>query len=199
MKKNLSTPVIAMGLFAAGVIIIALWVMGTYNSFIGLRENTDTAWAQVETQYQRRADLVPQLVATVRGAADFEESVLTQVTEARTNWQNTASNESATIEDQIAASASFDSALSRLLVTVESYPVLTATSGFLTLQSQLEGTENRVSVSRFDYNTVAKDYNIATQLVPAVFIANIFGFDEFPLFESKEGAEDAPEVNFDFK
>ncbi len=172
--------------------------MGTYNNFITLRTSTETGWAQVETQYQRRADLVPQLVATVEGAADFEQSVLTEVTEARTNWQNAANDPGASLDDQMAASSAFDSAFSRLLVTVEAYPTLTATEAFITLQSQLEGTENRIAVARQDYNNLVRVYNTAIELVPASIVASVFNFDEFPFFESAEGAEDAPEVEFEF-
>ena len=115
--------------------------MSSYNGFVASRGAADAAWAQVEVQYQRRADLVPQLVATVQGAADFESDTLLEVTSARTNWMNVSQDADASITDQMASSNAFDSAMSRLLVTVESYPTLTATEGFLTMQSQLEGNE----------------------------------------------------------
>lgn len=180
------------------LLIIVLWLVSAYNSVITLQADVETAWAQVEVQYQRRADLIPQLVGTVEGAADFEKSTLTAVTEARTNWLNTSQDPNASFADQIAASNSFDSALSRLLVTVESYPTLTATDSFKTLQSQLEGTENRIAVSRKDFNEVAKVYNIKIRRVPMNFFASMFGFEEFPFFESTEGSEVAPTVEFDF-
>ena len=178
--------------------VILLWVASAYNGLVSKEGAVDNAWAQVETQYQRRADLVPQLVATVEGAADFEKSTIVEVTEARTNWLNSQANPNATIEQQIAASNSFDSALARLLVTVENYPTVTATANFQTLQAQLEGTENRVAVARKDYNDAATTYNITIKRVPTVVIANLFGFDAHGLFESQEGSENAPEVEFDF-
>jgi LemA protein len=138
------------------------------------------------------------VIETVEGEADFEQSVLTEVTEARTNWLNTSADPESTISDQMASSNSFDSALSRLLVTVESYPVLTATEGFETLIVELEGTENRIAVARQDYNAVATTYNITTKQFPMMFFASLFGFNEHPLFESEEGSEDAPTVDFDF-
>lgn len=196
-KAGISMGVIILGVVGIIAIMLVVWVMNTYNSFITLKTSADNGWAQVETQYQRRADLVPQLVSTVQGAADFEEDVLTQVTEARTNWLNTSQSATASIEDEIAASSSFDSALARLLVTVESYPLLTATEGFLTLQSQLEGTENRISVARKDYNDLVAQYNVAVQLVPANFVATLFKFSEYPFFESTEGAEVAPVIEFE--
>ncbi|MEK7145841.1 MAG: LemA family protein [Patescibacteria group bacterium] len=180
------------------VVLIAIWGVSTYNGLITSEGVVDSAWAQVETQYQRRADLVPQLVATTQGAADFEQSTLTAVTEARTQWQDTANDPNASLEQQIAASNSFDSALSRLLVTVEAYPTLTATENFQTLQSQLEGTENRISVARMDFNDAAKNYNVKVRRVPTNIIASIFGFETKPFFEAAEGSEDAPTVEFDF-
>ena len=180
------------------LVVIVAWLFGTYNNFVQLRTGADAMWAQIETQYQRRADLIPQLVSTVQGAANFESGVLVDVTEARTQWLNTQSNPNATIDEQISASASMDSALSRLLVTVESYPTLTATEGFITLQSQLEGTENRVAVARRDYNESVRVYDAAVQLIPGRFVAGMFGFTAYPYFESSEGAQNAPAVQFEF-
>ena len=196
-KAGLGAGAAILGFLAIVVVITLVWVMNTYNGLVELRIDTDGGWAQVETQYQRRADLIPQLVATVQGAADFEEDVLTAVTEARTNWLDTSSSPTATIDDEIAASSQFDSALSRLLLTVENYPTLTATEGFLTLQSQLEGTENRVAVARKDYNELVTVYNTAIQVVPAKLVATWFSFDLYPFFEAQEGAEEAPEVEFE--
>lgn len=195
MKKSLSTGMIALLILGVGVLALGSWVIGNYNSFVTLRTNAETGWAQVETQYQRRADLIPQLVATVEGAADFEQSVLTDVTEARTSWLNRGSNGDS-IDNDIAAGAAMDSAIARLLVTVEAYPTLTATEGFIALQSQLEGTENRIAVARVDYNNTVREYNTATQLVPGAIIAGLFGFDAYPFFEAGEGSEVAPEINF---
>lgn len=176
---------------------IALYVISTYNSLVGLQADTEKAWSQVEVQYQRRADLVPQLVATVQGAADFEQGTLLAVTEARTNWLNVTGNGDSTLNERVAASNTFDSAFSRLLVSVESYPQLSATENFRTLQAQLEGTENRVAVSRKDFNDAAGKYNIKVRRFPSNLLAGTFGFEQFDFFESKEGSEDAPEVNFD--
>ncbi len=180
------------------LVVLGLWLMGVYNGLVSAQGNVDNAWAQVEVQYQRRADLIPQLVATVEGAADFESSTLQAVTEARTNWLNVSQDSEASINDQIAASNQFDSALSRLLVTVESYPTLTATEGFITLQSQLEGTENRVSVARKDFNDASTTYNVKIRKFPTNIIAGLFGFEAYDLFEATEGSEEAPTVEFDF-
>ncbi len=178
--------------------LLALWGVGSYNHFVTLNATVESQWAQVETQYQRRADLVPQLVATAEGAANFERGTLTDVTEARTNWLGTQSDPNATREDQIAAANAFDSSFSRLLVSVESYPALTATQTFITLQSQLEGTENRISVARSDYNDSVKDFNTATARFPAVIFARIFGFEGKEFFQATDGSEIAPTVDFDF-
>lgn len=178
------------------VVVLGLWLMSSYNGFVASRGAVDAAWAQVEVQYQRRADLVPQLVATVQGAADFESDTLLEVTSARTNWMNVSEDPDASITDQIATSKAFDSAMSRLLVTVESYPTLTATEGFLTLQSQLEGNENRVAVARKDFNDASTSYNVKIKMFPGMLIANLFGFDAYPLFDSTEGSEVAPTVEF---
>lgn len=182
----------------AVVAVLGLWLMGVYNGLVSAQGNVDNAWAQVEVQYQRRADLIPQLVSTVEGAADFESSTLQEVTEARTNWLNVSQDADASINDQVAASNQFDSALSRLLVTVESYPTLTATEGFIALQSQLEGTENRVAVARKDFNDAATTYNVKIRRFPTNIIAGMFGFEKYNLFESAAGSENAPEVDFDF-
>lgn len=178
------------------VVVLGLWLMSSYNGFVSSRGAADAAWAQVEVQYQRRADLVPQLVATVQGAADFESDTLLEVTSARTNWMNVSQDADASITDQMASSNAFDSAMSRLLVTVESYPTLTATEGFLTMQSQLEGNENRISVARKDYNEASASYNIKIMKFPGMMIANLFGFDAYPLFDAAEGSEVAPTIEF---
>jgi LemA protein len=196
MKKLFIPILIVLALVVVFAIGAVLWGVGIYNGFVGMDETVQSAWSQVEVQYQRRADLVPQLVSTVEGAADFESSTLQDVTEARTNWLNSGDG---TIEEQMDAANGFDSALSRLLVTVESYPALSATENFLTLQAELEGTENRVAVARFDYNNEAQGFNTAIKKVPAMLIANLFGFDAYPYFESDEGSEEAPTVEFDFE
>ncbi|MFT7184291.1 MAG: LemA protein [Oceanicoccus sp.] len=179
------------------VIILALWVGGQYNTLVDLDVAVENSWADVEVQYERRADLIPQLIATVSGAANFEQDTLIAVTEARTNWLDTQADPNASLEDQMESAGAFDSALSRLLVTVEAYPTITATEGFLALQVQLEGTENRVSIAREDFNAVASDYNGATRKIPMMFFARVFGFDRSPLFEASTGSEEAPTVEFD--
>lgn len=175
------------------VIILLIWVFGNYNGLIRQRENVDNNWRQVETQYQRRFDLVPNLVSTVKGAAGFEQDTLTAVTSARTQWMNAGTNR----ESQVAAAQTFDSALSRLLVTVEAYPQLQATQAFRDLMTQLEGTENRIATARKDYNDSVMTYNVAVRTFPANLVAGIFGFDPEAGFQSTPGSENAPTVNFD--
>lgn len=192
--KKIPSRLIGLGV----VLVLGWWLMSTYNGFISAEGNVNKYWAQVETEYQRRADLIPGLISTVQGAADFEQSTLVEVTEARTKWLETNDDPNASLGDQVAATQNFDSALSRLLVSVESYPTLTATEGFQTFQSQLEGTENRVAVARMDFNNAAGDYNIQLRRFPANIVAGIFGFEASPLFEADEGSEDAPDVEFDF-
>lgn len=194
-KAKIATWLIILGAIVLIVLGSASWVIGKYNTLVQIDGEVQNEWAQVETQYQRRADLIPNIVATVEGAADFEKSTLTEVTEARTNWLNSSSS-GASIEDEMASMNSFDSALSRLLVTVESYPTLTATESYNTLIVELEGTENRISVARQDYNDMATSYNISVKQFPMMFFASMFGFDEYPLFESDEGTEDAPVIDF---
>jgi LemA protein len=177
------------------LVLLGLWLFSSYNTLVTQRENVDTSWAQVETQYQRRADLIPNLVSTVKGASNFEQDTLTQVTAARSNWATAAASNDRTQE--IAAAQSFDSALSRLLVTVEAYPQLQATQAFKDLMVQLEGTENRVNVARIDYNNVVRDYNLAVKRIPGNIVAGLFGFDAETPFESAPGSENAPTVNFE--
>lgn len=171
----------------AVAVILVLWVFGGYNGLVTERQNVDTAWNNVETQYQRRFDLVPNLVNTVKGAANFEQSTLTQITEARTSWQNASSR-----EEQVAAA----SALDRLIVTVEAYPQLQGTQAFRDLMTQLEGTENRISVARRDYNEAVRDYNLTVKRFPGAILAAMFGYDAEPGFESAPGSENAPSVDF---
>ena len=154
----------------------------------------DRQWAQVETQYQRRIDLVPNLVSTVKGAANFEQSTFKAVTEARSSWA-----QAKTIGDrgqEIQAAQTFDSSLSRLLVTVEAYPQLQATQAFRDLMTQLEGTENRISVARKDYNDAVFSYNVGVRSFPGVLSAKIFGFVSEKSFEAAPGADAAPAVDF---
>jgi LemA protein len=174
-------------------VVLIIWIGGSYNSLVGLDVNVDTQWAQVQTDYQRRVDLIPNLVATVEGVADFERDTYTAVTEARTKWLNA---QGGSRSEQVTAASGFDSALSRLLVTVENYPQLKANENFLTLQSQLEGTENRVAVSRKDYNKAVGILNVQIRRFPSNLVAGLFGFEKGDLFESDEGANKAPVVDF---
>jgi LemA protein len=171
----------------AVAVLLALWVLGGYNALVTQRQNVDTAWGQVETQYQRRFDLVPNLVNTVRGAADFEQETLTDITNARTQWQNASSR-----DERVQAA----SALDRLIVTVEAYPQLQATQAFRDLMTQLEGTENRIATARRDYNDAVRDYNLTVRRFPGAILAGIFGYDAEPGFEAAEGSENAPTVDF---
>ncbi len=183
--------VIALALVASGV--------GSYNRLVELEEGVDNAWSQVENVYQRRADLIPNLVATVKGAADFEQETLKQVVEARAKVGQVSFDEAPDAE-QLAqfeqAQSQLSSALSRLLVVVERYPELKATDAFRDLQAQLEGTENRISVERKRFNDATLAYNKTRRRFPTILLANIMGFDDKPYFEATEGAETPPKVEF---
>jgi len=196
----MSKTLIGCGVAALGVVLlIALMVGGVYNNLVGLEEGVEEAWGQVENVYQRRADLIPNLVATVKGAADFEQETLQNVVEARARVGQMNIEGAPTAAQMEAFQANQDalsSALSRLLVVVERYPELKAVQGFQDLQVQLEGTENRIAVERRRYNEVARNYNTARRRFPAVLIAGLLGFDDKPYFESKPGAEEPPQVEF---
>lgn len=179
---------------AALVVLVALWAFGGYNGLVRARENVAGKWALVETQYQRRADLIRNLLETVKGATRFEASTLQAVTEARTRWLEVRGGDRA---QAIAAAGAFDSAFARLLATFENYPQLQAVAAFRDLMTQLEGTENRVAVSRKDYNDAVQTYNVAVKTFPRALIARLFGFAVGPFFEASEGAEEAPKVDFE--
>ena len=173
----------------------------TYNSLIASEERVEQSWADVETQYQRRADLIPNLVNTVRGAAEFEQETLESVTEARaraTSINLTADDLSdpAQVRAFQEAQSELSGALSRLLAVSENYPQLRATEAFRDLQAQLEGTENRINVARRDYNESVRLYNTQVRRFPANIFAGLFGFDRRTPFEAEAGAEEAPEVDF---
>lgn len=200
MKRGLGALAIVIGL----IVIVVFTAMGTYNRLVDQQEGVDTAWAQVLNQYQRRADLVPNLVKTVQGSADFEKSTLEAVTNARASVGKISVDPSkapdeATLQRFQEAQGQFSSALSRLLVVSENYPDLKASAGFRDLQTQLEGTENRIAVERGRFNEVAKVYNAGIRKVPAVLFAGALGFHPKPYFKADAGAEKAPDVNFDFK
>lgn len=189
-------------LFAA--VVIALFFGGTYNRLVKLQANVDQSWAQVQNVYQRRADLIPNLVNTVQGAANFEKSTLVEVTNARASVGRVqldptkAPADAAQLEKFQAAQGELSNALSRLLVVAERYPELRANQNFLTLQAQLEGTENRISVERGNFNTAVQNYNVAVRSFPTNFIAGMLGFAPRPFFTAQQGAERAPAVNFNF-
>src|ERR1700722_7886051 len=191
-------------LVVLGLILLALVAIGGYNKLVRLGQQTDSAWAQVQTDYQRRMDLIPNLVATVSGAADFEKSTLTQITEARASVGKVNFDGKASLSDpaQLAAfdqaQSQLSSALSRLLVVVERYPDLKSSANFLELQAQLEGTENRIAVARRDFNDAVQKYDTAIKSFPAVWYAAAMGFHEKPYFNAAPGAETAPKVQFDF-
>jgi LemA protein len=174
-----------------------------YNSLVTMDENVNQSWAQVENQYQRRADLIPNLVKTVQGYADFEKGVLTEVTEMRSKvGQIKLSADDLTDEDKFRkfqeAQDQFSGAISRLLVVAENYPQLKANENFLSLQAQLEGTENRIAVERKKFNEAVQEYNTSIRHFPTLITAKIFGFKEKQYFKSIPGSEKTPDVNFDF-
>jgi LemA protein len=179
-----------------------LWT--SYNRLVTIDQRVNTAWANVQTQYQRRFDLIPNLVNTVAGAANFEKSTLTEVTNARASVGSVkldpskAPTDPAQMAQFEAAQGQLGSALSRLLVVAENYPQLHATENFQSLQAQIEGTENRINASRQDYNEVVQTYNTMVKRFPTVLIAGMLGFQQRPPFTSQPGAEKAPTVNFNF-
>ena len=189
------------GIIGGAVLLLGLLIVGGYNGLVTKREEVRTAFANVEMQYQRRADLIPNLVSTVKGAADFEQETLTDVTEARAKATQISIDPSEATPEQIAeyqqAQGELSQALGRLLAVAEAYPQLTATAAFRDLQVQLEGTENRIAVARKDFNDTARTYNTSIQRFPTNITAAVFGFDDFEYFEAQEGAETAPTVDFE--
>jgi LemA protein len=194
--------VVVILLFIA--IVAALALGGSYNRLVRLQQSVDQSWAQVQNVYQRRADLIPNLVNTVSGAANFEKSTLVEVTNARASVgqvkldPNKAPTDPAQLEQFQAAQGQLSDALSRLLVVVERYPELRANQNFGGLQAQLEGTENRISVERGNFNTAVQNYNVAVRSFPTNFIAGMLGFAQRPFFTAQAGAERPPPVHFNF-
>ncbi len=183
------------------ILIVALWFVGLYNGLVSKREAVNSAWAQVQNVYQRRADLVPNLVQTVKGAAHFEKSTLEAVVQARSQVGSVKVDKSVLSDPQAfkkfqAAQDSLSSALSHLMMVVERYPKLTATANFRDLQVQLEGTENRITVERRNFNDTAQTYNTAVESMPAALIAAPFGFKARPYFEAEASAQSVPQVKF---
>lgn len=200
MSRKLITMIAVVAVIGLIVLIVILSSVGTYNKMVAYDEKINEAWSQVENVYQRRADLIPNLVSTVKGYAEFEQETLTQVIEARskaTSVNIDAANMTPESFSQFQqAQEGLSSALSRLLVVVEKYPDLKANQGFLDLQAQLEGTENRIATERRKFNEVTREYNSYIRKFPNNFFAGWYNFDQKPYFEAKEGAEEAPVVEF---
>lgn len=182
------------------VAVVAVFFYSSYNGLVNREEGVASAWANVETQYQRRADLIPNLVSTVKGYAAHEASTLTAVTEARAQATSINLRADELTPERLAeyqsAQAGVRSALGRLLAVAESYPDLKANRNFQELQAQIEGTENRIAVARKDFNEVAQAYNVAVRRFPTNVVASLFGFGRKPYFEAAEGASEAPKVAF---
>ena len=197
MKKGL----IVLIAVVAVVLVLFFWIKGMYNSMVRMDETVSQAWAQVENVYQRRADLVPNLVATVKGYAEHESSTLEAVVEARAKATQATVDPSSLSEDELArfmsAQNELGTAIGRLLVSVERYPDLKANQNFLELQAQLEGTENRITVERQKFNEAARNYNVTIRRFPNNIFAVMFGFEKKGYFEASEGAEQAPVVSFE--
>lgn len=198
MKKWL-IPVIVIAVIVFG---IYKWAVGFNNEAVVLQEDAKTTWSNVESAYQRRNDLIGNLVKTVQGAADFEKETLTQVIEARSKATSTTINANNLTPEKMAqfqqAQAGLSGALSKLLLVVERYPDLKANKNFLELQSQLEGTENRINVARDRFNEGVNKYNKHIKVFPNSLLAGVFNFDEMDRYKSNPGSENAPDVNFDF-
>lgn len=196
MKKNSLTAIIVVALIA----IVAIWGVGVYNKCVVAEENVETSWAQVENQYQRRADLIPNLVNTVKGYAAHESSTLEAVVAARAQATSISIDASNLTEEQLQAfqeaQGQLSSALGRLIAVSEAYPDLKANENFLELQSQLEGTENRITIARNTFNEQAKTFNVLIRKFPTSLIAGICGFEKKPYFAAEAGAEKAPTVEF---
>lgn len=200
MLGNIKKSWIILGVVIIGIILLYSNIKNTYNKMVAMDVQVEQAWSQVENQYQRRADLIPNLVATVKGYAEHEQETFTAVVEARskaTSVNIDANNlDAASLQKFQQAQDGLSSALSRLMVVVEKYPDLKANQNFLQLQAQLEGTENRISVERRNFNTVVGDYNKIIRQFPTNIYAGFLGLEKKAFFEAKEGSEEAPEVKF---
>ena len=196
MKKNILITVIVIAVLG----MIAGWLIGHYNTMVTMEENVENAWGQVENQYQRRMDLIPNLVSTVKGYAKHEQDTYTKVMEARAKATQVTIDPSNATPEQLAAyqnaQGELSQALGRLLAVAESYPELKANENFKQLMDQLEGTENRITFARNEFNNQAKEFNTYIRKFPANIVASIFGFQYKPYFKAEEGAEKAPKVEF---
>jgi LemA protein len=200
MKRGCLISIIIGAFIVMLILVTVLWGVKVYNQIVTMNEQVTSQWGNVETQYQRRMDLIPNFVSTVKGAANFEQQTLTQVIEARAKATSVTIDPTKLNEQTMAqfqqAQGQVSSALARLMVVVEKYPELKATQNFRDLQITLEGTENRISVERRNFNDMAQKYNAFIKRFPQNFIAGIGGFTAKPYFKSAEGAEKAPEVKF---
>jgi LemA protein len=200
MKRGCLISLVVAGILIVIVIGIVSWGTKIYNNMVTMNEGVTSQWGNVETQYQRRSDLIPNFVNTVKGAANFEQSTLTQVIEARAKATQVTIDPTnmteANMQQFQQAQGEVSSALSRLMVVVEKYPELRATQNFRDLQIELEGTENRIAVERRKFNDVARTYNTYIRRFPQNFLSGMFGFQTKPYFEAAEGSENAPVVTF---
>ncbi len=196
MNKKFLPWIVVLGVLA----ILVMWGVGRYNSIITAEENVETAWSQVENQYQRRMDLIPNLVETVKGYAAHESETLENVVAARAKATQIVIDPTQATPEQLAAyqqaQGQLSQALGKLMAVAESYPDLKASQNFATLQSQLEGTENRITVARNNFNEVARQFNTLIRRFPTNIIANMMGAEKRPYFEATQGAEQAPKVQF---
>ncbi|MBS3095113.1 LemA family protein [Candidatus Woesearchaeota archaeon] len=189
--EKLSKKLIA-GISIIGILVILIiWFGASYNGLIKRQVEVDKSWGNVQSVYQRRADLIPNLVNTVKGFAKQELTVFTEVTNARSAWANAK-----TTEKQVNAANGLESAISRLLLVVENYPLLKSDQNFLALQDELAGTENRINVERQRYNEAVSEYNKRVRVIPSNIVAGLFGFEQRTFFEAASGAENAPNVAF---
>ena len=194
---------IAAGVVVLLILIVATTLVGRYNAIVGLEEKTEAAWSEIDNQYKRRFDLVPQLVNTVKGAAEFERSTLEAVTEARASVGRMQlppglPSDPAKLQAYMQAQQGLGAALGRLFAVSEQYPQLKATQNFLGLQDQLEGTENRIAVARRDYIDAVRQYNTTIRRFPSNFVAGWFGFEKVPQMEAPAEERETPQVEFDF-
>lgn len=201
MGKTLVVVLVILALIVLPLLLVGGWMMRSYNSFVSLDEQVNSSWSQVQNNYQRRMDLIPNLVETVKGVANFEKETYTAVADARSNAGKIALTPELLANPQAfaqfeQAQGALSSALSRLLVTIERYPELKANQNFIALQDQLEGTENRIAVERKRFNDSVQVYNVATKRFPARLVAGLFGFAPKPYFQSQAGADQAPKVQF---
>ena len=200
MKKGCLITLIIVGFLALVVFGIISWGTRVYNGMVTMQESVTSQWGNVQTVYQRRSDLIPNFVNTVKGAANFEQTTLTQVIEARAKATSVSIDPTKMTAENMQqfqqAQGQVSSALSRLMVVMEQYPELKATQNFRDLQVELEGTENRISTERRKFNEIALSYNTYIRKFPQNFLAGMFGFQTKPYFEATEGADKAPQVKF---